>query len=152
MSPAGFVQPRGFIQARTLPGSIVITNCGLRSYDPFLFPSVVPPWKSRRSPRPKVSFPYSNCSAVSELYRPVEASGWIHSLLVLFCGSSDERDIEDDRFSSVRADFLCTNFQAKCSDVRRRRPPGRSRRRDILDLGHGQERDCGALWTTVVFR
>ena len=57
-----------------------------------------------------------------------------------------------DWFSSVRADFLCTNFQAKCSDVRRRRPPGRSRRRDILDLGHGQERDCGALWTTVVFR
>ena len=29
-----------------------------------------------------------------------------------------------DRFSSVRADFLCTNFRAKCSAERRRRPPG----------------------------
>ena len=27
-----------------------------------------------------------------------------------------------DWFSSVRADFLCTNFQAKCSGERRRRP------------------------------
>ena len=149
MSPAGFVQPRGFIQARTLPGSIVITNCGLRSYDPFLFPSVVLPWKSRRSPRPKVAFSYSNCGAVSDFVDQLK--GVVGSIPCwLFLGSCEEHDGE-----KVTGLVACTQTFSVliCSEMFRRTALATS----SMGARHG---DCdvdsqGDLWCIVddsVFR
>ena len=72
---------------------IVVTNCGLRSYDPFLFPFVVLSWKIPRSPRPKVAFSYSNCGAVSDFVDQLK--GVVGSIPCwLFCGSCEEHDGE----------------------------------------------------------
>ena len=143
MSPAGFVQPRRFIQARTLPGSIVITDCGLRSYDPFLFPSVVLPWKSRRFPRPKVSFPYSNCGAVSDFV--YQLKGVVGSIPCwLFLGSCEEHDGE-----KVTGLVACTQTFSVliCSEMFRRTALATS----SMGARHG---DCdvdsqGDMWCIV---
>ena len=143
MSPAGFVQPRGFIQARTLPGSIVITNCGLRSYDPFLFPFVVLPWISRRSPRPNVAFSYSNCGAVSDFIDQLK--GVVGSIPCwLFLGSFEEHDGE-----KVTGLVACTQTFSVliCSEMFRRTALATS----SMGARHG---DCdvdsqGDLWCIV---
>ena len=128
---------------------IVVADCGLRSYDPFLFPFVVLPWISRRSPRSKVALSYSNCGAVSDFVGQLK--GVVGSIPCwLFLGSCEEHAGE-----KVTDLVACTQTFSVliCSEMFRRTALATS----SMGARHG---DCdvdsqGDLWCIVddgVFR